>query len=119
MEPLKKKLFLEKLAMVYKAMDSSEKEGYCERNRVNMKRKYHATNSPQKTKKNEQHKKFKSCSDNVNLDQCISKFLSKIREGPYYICSVCNRLLYKKSVKLLEKKKYISVPKTVFADIAS
>ena len=52
------------------------------------------------------------------MDRCISKFQSRIKEGFYYICSVCNRLLYRKSVKLLEKK-YSSVPKTLFKDIAS
>ena len=111
MDPVRKKIFLEKQAMVYKAMDSSKKEAYRERNRANMKRKYHCMN--------EQHKKFKSSSDDVNLDHCISKFQSKIKEGPYYICSVCNRLLYRKSVKWLEKKKYSSVPKTLFTNIAS
>ena len=35
------------------------------------------------------------------------------------ICSVCNRLLYRKSVKLLEKNKYSSVSKSLFTDIAS
>ena len=53
------------------------------------------------------------------LDCCISKFHGRIKEGPYYICSVCNRLLYRKSVKLLEKKKYSLVPKTLFTNIAS
>ena len=53
------------------------------------------------------------------MDHYISKFQSRIKEGPYYICSVCNRLLYRKSVKLLEKKKYCSVPKTLFTNIAS
>ena len=111
MGPVRKKIFLEKQAMVYKAMDSSKKEAYRERNRANMKRKYHSTN--------EKRKKFKSSSDDVNLDHCISNFQSRIEEGPYYICSVCNRLLYRKSVKLLEKKKYSLVPKTLFTDIAS
>ena len=97
--------------MVYKAMDSSKKEAYRERNRANMKRKYNSMN--------EKRKKFKSSSDNVHLDHCISKFQSRIEEGPYYICSVCNRLLYRKSVKLLKKKKYSLVPKTLFTDIAS
>ena len=92
-------------------MDSSKKEAYRERNRANMKRKYHSMN--------EKRKKFKSSSDDVNLNHCISKFQSRIEEGPYYICSVCNRLLYRKSVKLLEKKKYSSVPKTLFTNIAS
>ena len=53
------------------------------------------------------------------LDCCTSKFHSRIKEGPYYICSVCNRLLYRKSVKLLEKKKYSLVPKILFTNIAS
>ena len=68
-------------------MDSSTKEAYRDRNRANMKRKYHTMNK--------QHKKFKSSSNNVNLSQCISKFQNRIKEGPYYICSVCNRLLCK------------------------
>ena len=119
MEPSEKIIFLEKQAMTYKAMDSSKKESYREKNRVNMKRKYHVINSPQKAKKNEKRiKKRKSSLHDVNLDRCISKFQSRIKEGPY-ICSVCNRLLYRKSVKLLEKKKYSSVPKTVFTDTAS
>ena len=120
MEPSEKMIFLEKQAMAYKAMDSSKKESYREKNRVNMKRKYHVINSPQKAKKNEKCiKKRKSSLHDVNLDRCISKFQSRIKEGPYYICSVCNRLLYRKSVKLLEKKKYSSVPKNVFTNTAS
>ena len=47
----KKNIFLEKQAIDYKAMDSSKKEACRERNRANMKRKYHAMNSPQKAKK--------------------------------------------------------------------
>ena len=86
MSPVKKQALHEKQAMVYKAMDSSKKEAYRERSRANMKRKYHSMN--------EQHKKFKSNSEDVNLDHSISKFQSRIKEGPYYICSVCNRLLY-------------------------
>ena len=33
-----------------------------------------------------------------DLDYKITAFQSKIREGPYYICSVCNRVLYRKTV---------------------
>ena len=29
----------------------------------------------------------------------ISAFKAAVREGPYYICNVCNRCLYKKTVK--------------------
>ena len=34
-----------------------------------------------------------------DLDDKITAFQSKIREGSYYICSVCNRILYRKTVK--------------------
>ena len=41
------------------------------------------------------------------MNNCISVFKSKIRGvGPYYICSVCNRILYRKTVICLKKDKY-------------
>ena len=33
-------------------------------------------------------------------------FQSNIREGPYYICSVCNRIQYRKTVIQLRKQMY-------------
>lgn len=39
-----------------------------------------------------------------DLNSCI---LKKVREGPSYICSACNRLLYRKTVTELKKGKYI------------
>ena len=50
----------------------------------------------------------KSRKSNVqhNLDHYISVFQNKIREGPYYICSVCHRVLYRKTVMLLKENKY-------------
>jgi len=41
-----------------------------------------------------------------DLNYCITCFQNKIREGPYYICSVCNRILYRKTVTQLKKDKY-------------
>ena len=32
------------------------------------------------------------------VDSCVEQFKKKIMEGPYYICCVCNRTQYKKSV---------------------
>ena len=40
------------------------------------------------------------------LDSCITCFQRKIRKGPYYICCVCNRILYKKRVTQLKKSEY-------------
>ena len=37
---------------------------------------------------------------------CIKEFKDRIREGPYYICCVCNRMLYKKSVINFISTKY-------------
>ena len=40
-----------------------------------------------------------------SVELCINQFKTKIREGPYFICTVCNRILYKKSViTCLEEK---------------
>ena len=36
----------------------------------------------------------------------IEKFKKQIKSGPFYICCVCNRTLYKKSVVILQKNKY-------------
>ena len=41
-----------------------------------------------------------------DLDHCIKTFQSKIREGPYYVCTVCNRLLYRKTVIILRQNNY-------------
>ena len=41
-----------------------------------------------------------------SIESCITQFNIKIREGPFFICNVCHRLLYKKSVKLCNVKKY-------------
>ena len=52
------------------------------------------------------------------LEHKISVFQSKIKEGPYYICSVCNRLLYRKTVIHLNKEIYNS-QLNVFTDVKS
>ena len=41
--------------------------------------------------------KEQQCTGNL-LVECIEKFNRDIMEGPYYICVVCNRLLYRKTV---------------------
>ena len=46
-----------------------------------------------------------------DLDHKITAFQSKIREGPYYICSVCNRTLYRKTVIQLKKNKCTTLSK--------
>ena len=118
LNPSQKEAVLKKRVISYKEMDTSEKEVCLERKRSNLRRKYHKINSPQKQKKQEAYKKSKSTI--YNLDYFISNFHNKIREGPCYICSVCNRLLYKKSVKLLNRNSCSSsLQKSVFTNITS
>ena len=40
------------------------------------------------------------------IDFCIELYKNKIRKVPCYICCVCNRLLYKRSVHIFGKSKY-------------
>ena len=45
-----------------------------------------------------------------SLETCLSIFHRKIRERPFSVCTVCNRLLYKKTVKQFVEHKYLSWP---------
>ena len=53
-----------------------------------------------------------------DLEYKISVFQKRIKEGPYYICSVCNRLLYRKTVINLNKQIY-NTQQNLFTDIKS
>ena len=58
--------------------------------------------------------------NSANLNDCISRFKKKIKEGPYYVCTVCNRLLYRKTVMLLQRSRYLkSVNEMIFTDTKS
>ena len=52
--------------------------------------------------------KEKKCSSSYSLEYYIQQFNRAIREGPYYVCVVCNRLLYRKTVVEFKKDKYKS-----------
>ena len=64
------------------------------------------------------NKKTRKNSVQHDLEHKISVFQSEIKEGPYYICSVCNRLLYRKTVIHLNKEIYSS-QLNVFTDVKS
>ena len=51
-----------------------------------------------------------------DLDHKITAFQSKIRDGSYYICSVCNRILHRKTVIRLKKQMY-NTQHELFIDI--
>ena len=49
----------------------------------------------------------------------VSVFQELINSGPYYICVVCNRNLYKKSVVLFHRDKYSVISVDVFRYVTS
>jgi len=74
-----------------KATEKIEKEKSRKRNATNI------------LKENLRKRKKKVDPDNVNT---VVAFKNTIKEGPYYICVVCNRNLYKKTVKLFAIQNY-------------
>ena len=42
----------------------------------------------------------------ISVESCLKQFKRKIREGPYFICTVCNRILHKKSAVRCINNKY-------------
>ena len=39
----------------------------------------------------------------------VSRYIKAIKDGPTYICNVCYRLLYRRSVNKIKKEKYIKM----------
>ena len=81
MEPVAKKRFLEDIKRKYSTMDTRKKKELL-------------------SQPNEELVKARSVELRTNL------FKRKIREGLYFICTVSNRILYKKSVITCINKKY-------------
>ena len=81
MEPVTEKRFLEDIKRKYSTMDAKKKKEL-------------------PSQPSEKLVKARS------VELCIDQFKRKIREGPYFICTVCNRILYKKSVITCINKKY-------------
>ena len=91
MEPNKKQNLFLQSAEKYRRMDSGEKKDLIKQ-----------IVTRQKELKEEK------CSSAHSLDYYIQQFNQDKREGPYYICVVCNRLLYRKTVLEFKKDKYNS-----------
>ena len=53
------------------------------------------------------------------LQKCVDNFLKKVTEGPVYVCVVCNRSLYKKSVKVFKIAEYVDLSHDIFQDTYS
>ena len=101
MDPLNKKALLRSKAIKYESMDPLNKKALLETCAKNY-------SSMGRCKKNEilNNQTEKRKSKQTGLDSCISTFKTKITDGPFFVCSVCQRLLYRKSVVLLQKDQY-------------
>ena len=83
--------------------------------------KYKEVDSGKKRRLSEKNaSKYKEMESGRKSELSISVFHNEIKEGPCYICCVCHRLLYRKSVKLLDRSSCnSSLPESVFTDIRS
>ena len=129
MEPAKKRACLDNCAAKYANMESCQKKAL----RIGNAKKYRIMESTKKrqlsvqnaekyrrmdpsekkdlikqTVTRQKELKEEKCSSTHSLDYYIQQFNRGIREGPYYICVVCNRLLYRKTVLEFKKDKYNS-----------
>lgn len=96
MEPRRKKRCLSRKVQWFHSLDDTEKH------KRNMRKKLNYGTSKHMTK---------------DLDYYISSFQNKIKNGPFFICSVCNRLLYRKTVIQLKQSQYSL--QNLFTDVKS
>ena len=82
----KNRALLNKAKEKYKGMDDIAKISLLDKK----KRVHNVQKGKKKVASNKRHN---------SLETCLSTFNRKIREGPFYTCTVCNRLLYKRTVK--------------------
>ena len=127
LEPAEKEKLLSDRAVWYKSLDPAEKdlinkqkkrkydamEPLIKAQYLNNKKQEYCSMNPIKKQKiikciSDAAKISRKKANDVQhkLDHFISVFQNKIREGPYYICSVCHRILYRKTVMLLKENKY-------------
>ena len=108
MDEIKKQNLLTVYGEKYKAMNPNKKQQMLSQKR----QAYDNMDSTKKEKKILKQRKtgsdarYKKTCTGHNLDSCIKTFHKKVREGPYYICSVCNRILYGKTVQEVKKNMY-------------
>ena len=48
----------------------------------------------------------KSGRKKYSTEKAVAKFKEEVKKGPFYICVVCNRTLYTRTVQMFEKNKY-------------
>ena len=112
MDEIKKQNHLTVCAEKYKAMDPNKKQQMLSQKRQTYENMESWRVQIKKEKKKPSQRKlnsdasYKETFTSHNLDSFITTFHKKVREGPYYICSVCNRILYRKTVQEVKKNMY-------------
>lgn len=76
-----------------------------EKHKVQFKENYEKTAEKRKKKSREIYQKKAECRRKSSTDR-IKQFKLNIIQCPYFICVICNRSLYKRSVKLFDIEKY-------------
>ena len=104
MDSAKKQDLLNKQAEKCKTMDAAKKQDL-----LNKQAEKYETMDIAKKEELLQKQKQKYCgNESKGVNSCINTFKKKNKEGPYYICCVCNRMLFKKSVLQLISNRYPS-----------
>ena len=124
MGPAQKQELQSKNAERYRSLDLNHKEALLHRTKQKydgievsvkrqrldyMKSKYNTMDADKKVVRLAKQREARRTAKNTlpsNLDYYLVVFQKKIKEGPYYICSVCNRILYRKSVVEMKRIKY-------------
>ena len=105
METAKKQDLLSEKAEQYKTMDTAKKQDLLNKKAEQ----YKTMDATKKQKLLEKSKEiYTSHNSKKTVDSCVEQFKKKILEGPYHICCVCNRTLYKKSILKLNTSSYPS-----------
>jgi len=97
----KKKQMLENRRKKYKEMDASKKKQILNRKAIKSRKSYNSMDREKKEKYPNSESAIAQQNRKISqshVDVCISQFCQKIKEGPYYVCTVCNRMLYRKYV---------------------
>ena len=86
---------------------------------ANVRRKRAKKNSVGTSQENSHSKKLKQEPPCIILESLMKEFNEKLFEGPFYICVVCNRCLYKKSVRCFSATNYNQAVWNIFLDTSS
>ena len=93
-----KQKILENKRAKYQAMDISKKKELSAMNSSKIMLNRMSLDPKQKNDllNREKEKRMEKKSLTHDIDMCIEKFKKQIKSGPFYICCLCNRTLYKK-----------------------